>query len=377
MLILFAGATYEEILNDKKQQAEYIEGQLEIYNKQIDDNKKSLDELTNQIDSLQAEINDLSSFLKTYENESYMTPQQIADETSKVIYLSGEVDRIQESFKKKVINLYKHGKNYELELLFSSKSPNEYLRRNQYLQHFSQSRKKELRELKSKKFVLEEKKKMLNLSTSSRRFYVEARRSQKAQLDTKLKELNYSKENLTNRSGVYSEKIKRYESQIINISNFINNLLDNKNKYTGSKTGRLSYDSYDLNTSKGNLNSPINAGHLLNLFGPGVNASTNTILFNNGVDFSVARGSKVYAIADGIVTLTGDLPYYGKCILIKHENGFRTLYACLSEVNAEPGSIVKLDQVIGKSGETLDGQMLHFEIWHDITPLNPLEWLKQ
>lgn len=377
VLFLFIGATYEEILNDKKRQAEYINKQLESINGLIEENKADLDELKIQTDSIEAEITDLNSFLKNYESETYMTPGQIAEETEKVINLTGEVERIQESFKKKVLNLYKHGKNYDLELLFSSRSPNEYLRRNQYLQHFSQNRKKELRELKSKKFVLEEKKKVLSLSTSARRFYVESRRSEKARLAAKLKELNISKENLENNTNINAEKIRRYETQQNNVTNFINNLTENKNKFAGTKINRLNYDSHDLNTSKENLNLPVDIGLIENIFGSNINGTTNTVSINNGADFSIAKGSKVYAVAEGTVTIVGDLPYYGKCVIIKHESGFRTLYACLSEVSVEPGSTVKLNQIIGKSGETIDGQMLHFELWKDISPLNPLEWIRK
>lgn len=43
-----------------------------------------------------------------------MTPDQIAIETNMIIYLGEDVDRIQQSFKQKVVSLYKHGENYEL-----------------------------------------------------------------------------------------------------------------------------------------------------------------------------------------------------------------------------------------------------------------------
>jgi murein DD-endopeptidase MepM/ murein hydrolase activator NlpD len=376
-MLLFAGATYEEILNDKNRQTEFAEKQVQINKDQLSEKSSELNVLKRQIDSIESKVNDLNTFLKGYENAVYMTPEQVLKETDAIIALSAEVDVIQESFKKKVINLYKHGKNYDLELLFSSRSPNEYLQRNQYLQHFSQNRKKELRELKSKKFLLEEKKKLLSLSTSSQRFYVEARRSEKSNLENKLKSLYIQKSTAENESNIISEKILRYESQLNNIMNFINNLKNNKEKFHGSKTGRISYESTDLNQLKGNLNQPLDAGLTCSSFGNYINNATNTSSFNNGIDFSVVKGSKVYSVAQGIVTVVGELPFYGKCVIIRHENGFRTVYAALSEVNVNAGDIVKLNQVIGKSGETLERQALHFEIWKDVTPLNPVEWLRQ
>lgn len=376
LFLLFAGAAYQEILVDKKKQAEIIEKQINDYRSRITDVSSGSSALSRRIDSVESAISAINSFLKNYENESYMTADQIAIETNMIIYLAEDVERIQESFKQKVVNLYKHGDNYELELLLSSKTPNEYLRRNQYLQKFSQNRKKELRDLRSKKFILEEKKKMLTLSTSSQRFYVESKRNEKAMLDLKLKELALLKKTAEDESAGIAGKISRLETQLNNVKNFINNFESNKENFVERKASRINYDSYDLAAVKGNLNLPVDIGLITTNFGNISDNKTLSISMNNGVDLSVAKGSKVYAVAEGIVSLVGEVPFYGKVIIIKHESGYRTVYASLSEALVNVGSRVKLNQVIGRSGETLEGQTLHFELWQNSTPLNPREWLK-
>lgn len=376
ILIIISGAAFEEILQDKRKQAEYIE-------KNINESRNSISKITSrtafisqQIDSVESAVNSLNTFLKNYENESYMTPDQIAIETNMIIYLAEEVDRIQGSFRNKVINLYKHGKNYELELLLSSKTPNEYLRRNQYLQKFSQNRKKELRDLKAKKFILEEKKKMLSLSTSSQRFYVESKRKDKAVLEGRLNELKKQKSDSESESSIYAGKITRYENQLKSVNNFINNFQANKESFKESKNNRINYESADLNLLKGNLNLPVDLGLISTNWGNISDNKTLAISMNNGVDFSIARGSKVFAVASGVVTLTGETPFYGKVIIITHENGFKTVYSSLSEVNVNIGDNIRLNQVIAKTGETLEGQSMHFELWQGSVAVNPREWLR-
>ncbi|KXK49508.1 MAG: membrane-bound metallopeptidase [Chlorobi bacterium OLB5] len=376
ILILISGAAFEEILQDKRKQAEYIE-------KNINESRNSISKITSrtafisqQIDSVESAVNSLNTFLKNYENESYMTPDQIAIETNMIIYLAEEVDRIQGSFRNKVINLYKHGKNYELELLLSSKTPNEYLRRNQYLQKFSQNRKKELRDLKAKKFILEEKKKMLSLSTSSQRFYVESKRKDKAVLEGRLNELKKQKSDSESESSIYAGKITRYENQLKSVNNFINNFQANKESFKESKNNRINYESADLNLVKGNLNLPVDLGLISTNWGNISDNKTLAISMNNGIDFSIARGSKVFAVASGVVTLTGETPFYGKVIIITHENGFKTVYSSLSEVNVNIGDNIRLNQVIAKTGETLEGQSMHFELWQGSVAVNPREWLR-
>lgn len=376
LLCAVCGATFEEIISDKKKQIDIVEKEILDSKNRVSAITGKTTALNQQIDSVESAISAINSFLKNYENESFMTPDQIAIETNMIIYLAEEVDRIQESFRQKVVSLYKHGENYELELLLSSKTPNEYLRRNQYLQKFSQNRKKELRELKAKKFILEEKKKMVTLSTSSQRFYVESKRNERSVMESRLKELKLQRSDSENESRLLAQSVLRYESQLNSIRNFISNFEANRESYKDVKYSRLSYESADLNAVKGNLNLPVDIGLITTNFGNIADGKTLAISYSNGVDLSIARGSKVYSVAAGEVTFITELPYYGKTIIITHENGFRSVYSTLSEVNVVVGDMVKLNQVIAKTGETLDGQSIHFELWQNAAPVNPREWLR-
>lgn len=375
-IIAFAGATYDEIVDDKSKQIEITQKQIDDCRQLILNNSLHTSALERSIDSVSSSLNSINDFLKDYKDETYLSAEQIASEAKNVIQLEEEVGRIQNSFRSKIVNLYKHGKNYELELLLSSKTPTQFLSRNQYLQKFAQNRKKELRDLKSKKFMLEEKKKMLNLSTSSRRFYVESKRNEKAQIEEKLNTLNLKKKEIDFQSSTYGEKIRRLEIQLVNLKSYLENFSDNRENFTETKSARLSYSTDSIEAVKGTLNSPLDISLIRKEFGRNVNNSTNTESISNGADFSAAEGSKVYAVAGGTVSLIGDVPYYGKVIIIDHGKGFKSVYAVLSDVLVKPGDNVKLNQIIAKSGVNLEGQCLHFEFWKDKTPLNPREWLR-
>jgi septal ring factor EnvC (AmiA/AmiB activator) len=376
LFVIICGAAYDEIMTDKKKQIDIVEKQILENKNQISGIIQKTSGLDQKIDSIESAVNSINSFLKNYETESFMTPDQIAIETNMIIYLAEEVDRIQQSFRQKVISLYKHGENYELELLLSSKTPNEYLRRNQYLQKFSQYRKKELRDLKAKKFILEEKKKMVSLSTSSQRFYIESKRNERSLLESSLNDLKLLRKDSENESSLLAAKVQRYESQLNSIKNFINNLESNRESFKNTKYDRSNYESVDLGSLKGNINLPVDIGLITNNFGNISDAKTLAISYNNGIDFSMAAGSKVYAIAAGKVTMIADMPFYGKAMIITHESGYKSVYASLSDINVAIGDIVKVNQLIARSGSTLEGQSLHFELWQNTVPVNPAEWLK-
>src|SRR5205085_3296598 len=225
---------------------------------------------------------------------TFLSPDQVAIETNMVLFLEEEVVYLQKSFRSRIINLYKHGKNYELELLMSAKSPNEYLRRNEYLQKFAQSRKKDLIDLKSKRQILEEKKKMLTLSTSSQRFYVEGKRHDKAILLNKMNELISLKSQFEFETLKDKTKIEKREQMINGIRSFIDNFTSNQKNYKGNKTIRQSYSSENFDAIKGNMNLPVDIGIVTSEFGDGTHNGTGTKTYNTGIDLSIVKGSKVY-----------------------------------------------------------------------------------
>ncbi|MCX6710416.1 MAG: M23 family metallopeptidase [Candidatus Woesearchaeota archaeon] len=91
-----------------------------------------------------------------------------------------------------------------------------------------------------------------------------------------------------------------------------------------------------------------------------------------GIDFALASGSPVYAVADGKITYSGYSGSYGNRIVISH-SGFKTTYNHLSEIVRSSGE-VKRGDVIGKVGSTgkSTGAHIHFEVLIDGNLVNPL-----
>ena len=105
----------------------------------------------------------------------------------------------------------------------------------------------------------------------------------------------------------------------------------------------------------------------------------NTYMQNSGVDYTSEETFDVVSIMDGTVTNVKDDELLGKCVEIKHENNYTSIYQSLSEVNVKKGDSVIKGQLIGKSGEnTLDKDMrnhLHFELYIKGKVVDPLEYI--
>jgi murein hydrolase activator len=126
---------------------------------------------------------------------------------------------------------------------------------------------------------------------------------------------------------------------------------------------------------KGKLHWPVSGGRISARFGNQVHPVMKTITTNTGIDISTRDNSPIRTIADGEVALIHWLPSYGNLIIINHNNGFRTVYAHLSDISVSAGQKITEGQVIAYSGESVSGDMLHFEIWKEKEKQNPEEWL--
>lgn len=101
--------------------------------------------------------------------------------------------------------------------------------------------------------------------------------------------------------------------------------------------------------------------------------------YHPGIDIA-NRASPAVAAADGGTVIVSGWPDgygYGNRVMIDHGNGYRTLYAHLSNIYVSVGQVISRGQIIGQMGSTgrSTGTHLHFEV-HKGVALNPLSILK-
>jgi murein DD-endopeptidase MepM/ murein hydrolase activator NlpD len=104
--------------------------------------------------------------------------------------------------------------------------------------------------------------------------------------------------------------------------------------------------------------------------------------YHDGIDIQTVPKAQIVAAADGWVDQLWPPPdgwfrghpLYGGLIILRHADGFYTLYAHLSAVYVVGWQAVRAGQVIGRVGSTGQslGEHLHFAIYNGTTVLNPL-----
>lgn len=118
-------------------------------------------------------------------------------------------------------------------------------------------------------------------------------------------------------------------------------------------------------------------GVITSPFGMRRDPFTGTMEFHAGIDIANSIGTPVVAAMDGRVIYVGKDRGYGNYILIDNGGGYRTLYAHLYEFLVSVGEYVRSGQEIGRMGDTgySTGPHLHFAIFKNYVPVNPLNYL--
>ena len=102
--------------------------------------------------------------------------------------------------------------------------------------------------------------------------------------------------------------------------------------------------------------------------------------YHKGIDIPNRAAPGVGASDGGTVVVAGWLDGYGygNRVVIDHNNGYRSLYAHLSNIYVSVGQSISRGQIIGQMGSTgrSTGTHLHFEIHYRGVPVNPLAILK-
>lgn len=98
---------------------------------------------------------------------------------------------------------------------------------------------------------------------------------------------------------------------------------------------------------------------------------------HHGLDYAAPTGTPVSAVGDGTINFAGYKGQYGKLVVIRHSNGWKTYYGHLSRINRgiKRGLKVEQGQVIGYVGATglATGPHLHYEMRVNNKAVNPLK----
>ncbi len=97
-----------------------------------------------------------------------------------------------------------------------------------------------------------------------------------------------------------------------------------------------------------------------------------------GVAMLASAGDPIRSVHGGRVSKVLHIRGYGLVAIVDHGEGWHTVYGHAEGFDVGPGERVLSGQVLGRVGETgsLEGPRLHFEVRHQRSAQDPMDWLK-
>ncbi|MEM7541906.1 MAG: peptidoglycan DD-metalloendopeptidase family protein [Pseudomonadota bacterium] len=97
----------------------------------------------------------------------------------------------------------------------------------------------------------------------------------------------------------------------------------------------------------------------------------------DGMLIQATPGAAVRSVAQGIVVYADQFPNLGLLVIIDHDDKYMTLYGFNDGVDKQAGDVVSAGEIVSKVGRnsSLKSAALYFEIRHDGSPLDVLNWL--
>ena len=127
---------------------------------------------------------------------------------------------------------------------------------------------------------------------------------------------------------------------------------------------------------QGLLKMPVK-GKIISKYGKYIEPRSGIAGFRKGIEIKSRRGTPIRAVFSGETIYSSWLKGYGNVVIIAHGENFYTVYAHAEELFRSKGEHVETGEVIGTVGDSgsIGGTSLYFEVRHHGDCINPLDWI--
>ncbi len=391
LICLFAGFTVlfsqtAEDLHKQNLQLDKIKQEITRLEKELQNKSRTERESLQTLENLNRQnllLNNLINNLLAEENEKEIAIGQIQ---ARIDSIENRIKNLKESYARYVVWVYKNRGLSMWRFVFNAESFNQAVQRYKYLQYVSDENAKALGQLKTNREQLGELRLRLVDEKETKQNLVDQKMTEQESLKRKEKE---KKELLAvlkkDKRSIAAEISSKRRAEIV-IKNLIAKLIEterarkaksHENKMNMKKNVQdFDYSGFEnFGQLKGRLSWPIKEGRVVRDFGENKNEKLNTVTLNYGIDIAVRGKESVRAVAEGIVSAIDWIPGYGSVVIITHRDEYRTVYGHVANISVKEGERIKAGNPIGSVNESLEGNILHFEIWSERNYQNPDVWL--
>ncbi len=142
------------------------------------------------------------------------------------------------------------------------------------------------------------------------------------------------------------------------------------------RTSVASAEQFSISNHKRAL--PLEGQHFFSPLKGTVSQPFDAIL-HPAVDITAPAGAVVSSVLDGTVIFADWTDTHGYSIAIQHESGIISFYKHNQKLLRKTGDKVSAGTpvaLVGSTGSLIEGDHLHFELWHEGEPIDPARYCK-
>jgi len=353
------------------------EDQLENINKQISENREKIQEKQREKRQEERQLSVLTrelrftelSLRKTRQNLNY-TQTREKETRSLLEKTESEFSKLQGTFTKRIRGIYQHQQLGPLDFIFAPAQETSIVESMYYFDQILSKDVTLLDDLRKKQNKLQ---------------------SERARLEKQIQNIAELKEDVARKERLLSSKSREQASVV--------NTLQSQIKKMERQNSALEQASSQIASALRKMGSSHGAGYyglgffvkpttgwISSPFGSRRHPIFKRKINHHGIDFAAPSGTRIVAGDSGYIVVAGEKPEYrgyGKITVIDHgtnKQGVRvsSVYAHQSRILVREGEFVQQGQEIGWVGSTgySTGPHLHFEVRHNGSPVNPMNYIK-
>ena len=365
----------------QEKELDELRRQITEYEQKISQKKEKEQTASNFINSLDKEIDLTTNYLKTLRTDIHQNERQILVHQKNIDQISEEISTLKELIKKRLVSYYKKRRLNDIELLLSSETAGQIRAWMKYQKLVTQHDQRTYQSLIDKQENLKQQQELLKLKIHSKEKDLVTKKREEKQLQLS-REKRTALLSTLNKDTQYLEQhldeIKEAQRQIqmLVTQSEEERLTRNVRTPKTQKKNTPNPRTQKFATLKGKLVWPTN-GEIITHFGRHKHPTLKTVTENLGIDIKAPLGSPIFAVDQGRVQTITWQRGLGNIIMLSHDDGFYTMYTHMAEIHVELRDNVESGQVIGTVGDSgsLNGAVLHFQIWKNTENLDPEEWL--
>lgn len=370
---------YDKQLADQDNAIESLKSEIAKTQQDIKDQGNKEKSTTGKLSALEKEMSLITQLINKLNRSQRLTRSQI-EELEQIIpenelILSQYLAR----YEKRAIEVYKKGEPNLLIKLLSSNTWEQAIYRARYMKIVSgiektmqDSIKLLITDITNQKNSLDVALRRNIASTDEKTKQQNALQNNKVSTQRELSKIQNNKRELEKFLKEKQEGLKQLEA-------VRQQILSDKNRALREqriRDQRAYLNSKNFAELKGELLWPIN-GRVVSSFGSQWNPELKTTTENPGIEIEGNPKAPVRAVFNGIVTTITYIRGYGTTVIIDHGGGYYTVYTHVTNLQIHEDGEVKSQDIIAYVGDnnSVNGSILHFEIWGNQQKLNPQEWL--